>query len=52
MSNINKERERKEIGLPGLSNPRQTMYEKSIRRDRLKSLKNKFGKMLDLAEYE
>lgn len=40
------------MGLPQIDKKNQTLYEKSIRKDRIKSLKNKFGKMLSIKEYE
>ena len=39
-----------ELGLPKID--KQENFDKTLRRDQLKSLKNKFGKMLNLAEYE
>lgn len=40
-----------EFELPSIKNKHQ-IYEKSIRRDRLNSLKKKFGQMLNLKDYE
>ena len=41
-----------ESRLPKINNQENILYEKSIRNDRLKSLKNRFSKLLNLKDYE
>lgn len=38
--------------LPSINNQENSLYEKSIRKDRLKSLKNRFSKLLNLKDFE
>ena len=39
------------LGLPQIDKKNTTLYEKSCRNDRLKSLRGQYGKMLKLADY-